>query len=384
MGINRWNILLILFLVTNIALGQEIKLEQAISDLIQKYGGVGVSVAVVKDNCIVYTHSFGYKNREDSMPLQINDMFRIASISKTFVVTAIMQLVEKGKLSLDDDANKFLNFKVQNPKYPEIPITIKMLMCHRSSINDSQKWDNLNRINPMQNADYYKCYSEIVPGTQFIYCNMNYNLLGAIIERVTHERFDKYIRKQIIKPLHLNGSFNKFDLDSSLFVRSYYYNSRKDSLLYIGNVYQPKKEETINYKLGYSTTAYSPPAGMIISAKDLARYMSMHINNGSYGKKQIISFENEIIMREVPALNHTYALSISHYNSIIENEELLGQTGGHHGFHTAMIFHPEKKYGFVVFCNGCKSISIDGHELNFAIIRSLYETFIGSKTNNSN
>lgn len=376
MGIKRWNILLITFLVTNIVLGQEIKLEQAISDLIQKYGGVGVSVAVVKDNSIVYTYAFGYKNREDSVPLQINDMFRIASISKTFVVTAIMQLVEKGKLSLDDDVNKFLNFKVQNPKYPEIPITIKMLMCHRSSINDSQKWDNLNIINPKQNVDYYKCYSESVPGTKFIYCNMNYNLLGAVIEIVSHKRFDKHIKKKLLKPLRIDGSFNKYDLDSSRFVNSYWYNKERDVYIPAGNVYQPFRKETKYYVLGYNTTDYAPPAGMIIRSVDLAKYMMMHMNNGVYGKNRIISKESEDIMHEVPVLNHTYALSISHYNSIIENEELLGQTGGQYGFHTAMIFHPEKKYGFVAFCNGCKSHGTDGHELNFDIIRVLYNYII--------
>lgn len=375
----RWGFSLFLLLICNIVVGQTEDVEREISALMKKYGAVGVSVAVVKDNNVVYTNSFGYKDLRDSIPLQKGDLFRIASITKTFVATAIMQLVEDGKVSLEDDVNRFLRFKVQNPKFPEKTITIKMLMGHRSSINDSQGYKDFGKIIDASRSLSEKCFSNDPPGSAFQYCNLNYNLLGAIIENVTGKRFDKYIEKAILKPLKLQGRFDVLELDSNTFVRSYWYNKISDDFTYVNDTYSLYEKEMDNYILGYSTPFLSAAGGLKISAPELSRYMIMHMNDGYYKKKKIIKRESERLLRQVPFDNHWYALSISHYNNIIlQGEELLGQTGGAHGIHTAMIFHPEKNYGFVVFCNGCKCISsdMDGHELNFDIIRSLYRIVI--------
>ena len=99
---------------------------------------VGLSVAVVKNNKIIYNHSFGYKDLDQRLPLQNDNIFRIASISKSFTSTAIMQLVAKKQISLDQDVSELVGFKIRNPKFPNTIITLKMLLSHRSSINDSE------------------------------------------------------------------------------------------------------------------------------------------------------------------------------------------------------------------------------------------------------
>lgn len=342
----------------------------------RKYDAIGVSVAVVKDSTIVYLQSFGLKDREGSIPLHTDDLFRIASVSKTFIGTAIMQLVEKGKLSLDDDVNNYLDFKITNPRHAEVPITIKMLMCHRSSINDSQGWLSFDKINPDLNPNYTNCYCEYVPGEDYTYSNLNYCLLGAVIEIVSKERFDQYIQNHIMKPLALHGSFNGQDLDSTRFVNPYRHRKQIDSLLLINNVYQPGTRKVKGYELGYSTTIFSPSGGMIITPAELAQYMLMHIYHGHYKNVSIITKQSEQAMREIQTPKRHYALSLKHYANIIPKEKMIGQTGGAHGIHTAMIFNPEKKYGFIVFCNGCKSKSTDGHEMNYEIIKRLYDSII--------
>ena len=373
MEMKKWIILLTLFFAVEAvhAQAQVVSLEDSIKALMREYAAIGVSVAVVRNDSIVYTRAFGYRNREESIPLKPDDLFRIASVSKTFVATAIMQLVERGKLSLDDDVNKHLGFKIQHPKYPDTPITIKMLLCHRSSINDSQGRATFDPINPDTNPDYAKCYCDYAPGEGYTYCNINYSLLGAVIENVSGERFDKYIRQHIMKPLGLQGSFNSKDMDSTRFVSPYIYRKQKDSLFLTKNIYQPAGKIK-KYKKGYSTILFSPAGGMIITPEELARYMVMHINQGRYGKTSVISHQSELAMREVQTRKTSYALSLKHYDYIIPGEHLIGQTGGAHGIHTAMIFHPMKKYGFVVFCNGCKSKSTNGHELNYEIIKELF------------
>lgn len=375
-----------LFLFMALAFSPEVancqtnNIEKDISSTMMKYGCIGMAVAVVKNNTIIYNQSFGNKSREGSIPLGTGDLFRIASVSKTFVATAIMQLVEKRLLSLDDDVNKYLDFNIQNPQYPEIPITIKMLLCHRSSINDTQGWikKSFDNINPTRNPQYNLCYNNYSPGEGYSYCNLNYELLGAVIEKVTKKRFDRYIDDNIVKPLGIKGGFNIEELDSSLFVKSYKFDIDSDSLCYVDYTYKLQNNKLQSYLLGYNTSFFSPASGMIISTGDLAHYMIMHMNYGKIPNSNIhiINEDSEQKMWEVQTKEKQYALSFKHYTWIIKGEDLIGQTGGLFGIHTAMIFHPKKKYGFVIFCNGCNSKAADGHELNFEVIKYLYNRYI--------
>ena len=111
-------------------------LEKELDQLLEKRNSVGLSVAVVKDGEIIYSGAFGKKNLEEDLPLQTSDLFRIASISKSFSATAIMQLVEEGRISLEDDVSNLIGFRVRNPAYPDEVITLEMLLSHRSGISD--------------------------------------------------------------------------------------------------------------------------------------------------------------------------------------------------------------------------------------------------------
>ena len=346
----------------------------------EKYECIGLSVVVVKDNKIVYYDSFGYNpDYSDSTKkrtIKMEDINYIASISKTFISTAIMQLKEKGLLNLDDDVNKYLDFSVRNPYYPDTPITIRMLLTHRSSINKLNwaiTFDHFNLLIPEKNKDYSKCYNNYKPGTDYDYCNYGYAILGAIIEKTTGMRLDNYIDKYIMKPMGLYGGFNIEKLDSNRFVRTYQFVNGQFVKQY--DMYKPDKFLK-GYIMGFSTPALHPADGMIISSYDLAKFMLMHMNDGQYKKgKRIISRESEREMREVPDNNRNYGLALAHY-SFINGIDLIGMTGGARGMHTAMYFNPEEKYGFVVFCNGCNSTSAADGGLNKLVVKELYKTFI--------
>ena len=204
-------------------------LETEIHGIMERYHAIGASVAVVKDNRICYTHTFGYNPDYSDTTLRraipVNGVFMIQSISKTFISTAIMQLAEKRMLNIDDDVNDYLNFRVRNPEYPNTLITIRMLLNHRSSIND-QHYGNLNQIDPEKGKNWKECFNKYRPGTKFKYCNYNYTLLGAIIENVTGRRFFDYIDDNIMKSLGLNASYNLTKIDTSLLVRSYRYDKK--------------------------------------------------------------------------------------------------------------------------------------------------------------
>jgi CubicO group peptidase (beta-lactamase class C family) len=218
---------ILVFITLNISLhgfGQPEKAAAGILEIMQQNPVMGLSVAVVKNNRIIYTRSFGLKDRESNTPLTDDCIFRIASISKSFSAVSIMQLVEAKKLSLDDDISKLVGFKIRNPNYPETVITLRMVMSHRSSINDGQGYFKLDGINPEKNTGWAKCYNDYEPGTTFQYCNLNYNMIGAVIERISGERFDQYVKRYILDPLGLYGGYCVDSLDKSRFASIYEYN----------------------------------------------------------------------------------------------------------------------------------------------------------------
>ena len=122
---------LMLLLISNQLVAQNDpsqKIESAIQQMMQSNPVVGLSVAVVKNNKIIYNHSFGFKDLEQQIPLNNQNIFRIASISKSFTATAMMQLVAKKQVSLDQDVSELIGFKVRNPKFPNKVITLKMIL----------------------------------------------------------------------------------------------------------------------------------------------------------------------------------------------------------------------------------------------------------------
>lgn len=346
--------LLTFILFSVLIFAQPEKAEQQIKQLMQETPVMGLSVVVVKNNKIIYTNAFGLKDAEYNIPLKTNDIFRIASISKSFSATAIIQLVEKKKLKLDDDLSDLIGFKVRNPKFPETVITLKMLLSHTSSLNDSEGYFSLDAINPNKNTNAAKCYNNYEPGKGYQYCNLNFNMVGAIIEKISGERFDKYVPNHILKPLKLYGGYNVNELDQSRFAKLYEYNTDSAKFIYSSAAYTPRKEEIANYTLGYTTPIFSPTGGMKISAPDLAKYMMMHMNYGkAKGSKRIISKTSSQVMQTPVSDKENYGLALWQTGKLIEGETMTGHTGSAYGLYSAMFFEPNKKFGIVVISNGC-------------------------------
>ena len=339
---------------------QTAEAEACIASIMEQTDVVGISVAVVKKNKIIYTHSFGLKNMENNTPLSDENIFRIASISKSFSATSIMQLAEAKKLSLDDDLGDLVGFRVRNPKFPETVITLRMALSHRSSINDSQGYFTLDAINPDKNPDWAKCYSDYAPGTGYRYCNLNYNMIGTIIEKISGERFDQYVKKYILEPLDLYGGYWVDALDSTRFASIYKYQADTGRFIPMPAAYAPRRQEISNYIMGYSTPVFSPTGGMKISATDLARYMMMHMNEGRYKGKRIMSKKSARQMQHSLSEKEGYGLAIGTTERLIPGKTLKGHTGSAYGLYSAMYFHPKEKFGIVVISNGCNPAYSEG------------------------
>ena len=330
----------------------EAEMHRAMRDL----GMVGVSVAVVRDNDIVYNGSFGYCNIQSWTPLSNDNMFRIASISKSFVATAIMTLIDDGKLSLNTPVSEILDFPVANPKFPDVPITIEMMLAHTSSINDSEGYYiSYDCIRPDSNPNWQNCYNDYRPGSGYEYCNLNFNLLGIVIEKLSGERFDHYIEHHILDPLGIEGSFCFNSVDSSRCASLYAW----ESGIF---VHRPEAYRLVpdldNYIPGVSTVRLSPAGGMKITARDLAKYMLMHINYGKspLSSARVMSVQSAKAMQAVHTPGDVkYGLALEQSDEYVPGITLTGHTGGAYGLRSAMFFDPKQKFGFVVICNGAKT-----------------------------
>lgn len=361
--------------------------DSKMEDIMQQRKAVGLSVAVVKDGQIIYNESFGFKSLEDSTLLENDHIFRIASISKSFTTTALMTLVEQDKLCLDTDVSELVGFTVRNPQYPQEVITVKMLLSHTSSINDSQGYFVLDVLNPDKNSDYEKCYNNYSPGSEYEYCNLGFNTIGAIIEKVSNERFDDFVKRTVLDPLQLNANFNVDSLDSDQFVNLYAYTVEEgDSIkkfVHRPDAYLSRAEDiSNNYILGYSTPIFSPTGGMKISSTDLAKYMIMHMNYGYSPilQKRVISEESAKKMQEPIAKmseGNFYGLALRESKTLIPGETMIGHTGSAYGLYSAMFFEPTKGFGIIMITNGCDGEYEDGFlKIQRDVIRELYNVFI--------
>lgn len=331
--------------------------ETELKQMMDSLNVVGLSIAVVKNNTIVYNNSYGVQDLETKKPVTNSTFFRIASISKSFSAVSIMQLVEAGKVTLDTDVNDVLNFKVRNPKFPDTPITVEMLLDHTSSLNDSEGyWENLDCITPGKNENYTKAYNDYKPGTKYEYCNLNFSLLGSIIERLSGERFDQYVANHIVAPLGLQASFNINDIPAKQIAKLYSWDGTKYEEQ---NAYRPITGLE-NYKLTESSVTFSPAGGMKISARNLAKYMLMHMNYGKspLRKARIISTNSSKLMQVDHTPGYHYGLALEQTDEYTPGDVLVGHTGGAYGLRSAMFFNPEKKYGLVMICSGCNNPTI--------------------------
>lgn len=355
------------------------RVEAEISAIMQQYQAIGASVAVVKAGEIVYNHSFGMKDTAKNELLDNDDIFRIASISKSFVATGIMQLVDAGKLALDDEVSTLIGFPVRNPDFPDSAITLRMILSHRSSISDKNGYFTLDALNPDKNPGWAKAYNDYAPGTDYQYCNLNFNLAGAILEKYSGERFDRYIHRHILDPLELYGGYNVDELDSNRFVTLYEYGGDAKRFVASPEAYRSRAEALKDYVTGYSTPVFSPTGGMKMSVKDLARYMIMHMNYGKSNGVRILSEASSRTMQTILTPKSGYGMALRTIDNLIPGKAMTGHEGIAYGLYSAMYFQPQEHFGIVVITNGCNTGFSHGDVINdflMAIYNSLYRNFI--------
>ncbi|MFN5621078.1 MAG: serine hydrolase [Flavobacteriales bacterium] len=360
----------------------------SLGDIQDEYDLAGGAVVLFCEDSLLLSEPFGSAHFEAGIAVTDQTKFRIASISKTITAIAFMQLVDAGLCSLDDDISVLLGYTVRNPNHPDTPITPHMLLSHTSTIIDGGNYDSFlsqtytalnvpsleELVSPAGTAYSDALFNNTSPGTYFNYSNLNFGLLGTVIEAVSNERFDVYCTQHILDPLGIDASFRIADLDNLQQLAALYRKQNGQWVIQADDFQDgfPNESYLENYLPGTNALRFAPQGGLRISAVDLATVFRLFLNEGTLNGIAVLSPESSALMMSDSWTyngnngNHYYGLFRSwglgmHRLTNTVNQDvvltgsdfMIGHPGEAYGLVSDAYIDPERKVGLVFITNGC-------------------------------
>lgn len=342
------------------------QLDDLITRKMGQAGIVGLGAAIVLNKQVVWKKGYGFADKELALAFTPNTVMNIGSISKTVTGVAIMRAAQEGKLSLNEDINTYLPFKVSNPNFPNEPITLRQLATHTSGITD--RWsvyeatyhyggdsredlgEFLRSYFTPQGRNYVReNFLNVKAGTHREYSNIGAGLAGYIVERATGEKLSAYTKRRIFAPLKMDNTAWLLS-DISL---------ERHSKLYIS-----QNGVSVPIQL-YGITTY-PDGGVRTSVADLSKLFVALLNNGEYQGVRILDQTSvqEMLRFHYTAANKPDNVSLNKKNSGIFWQTMfdvtkMGHGGSDPGIKTEMLSDLSGKIGVILFTN----TSLSEHEM---------------------
>jgi len=349
----------------------------------------GVAAGIIKDGKVVWSKGYGWADIEKKIPMSPDKVQNIASISKTFTATAVMQLWEKGLFKLDDDVNDYLPFAIRHPRYPEETITFRQLLSHRSAIKDGPAYDESYACgDPTLSLEtWLKEY--LTPGGQYYdekenfhswkpgeegeipaepraYTNVGFGLLGYLVERISGEPFDEYTKAHIFEPLAMQESawfIRDINIENHSIPYTYVPESAKPEegltaaslpatypkriLLTLLDKDRPLNKGSFRPHCLYSFPNY--PDGLVrTSLNQQIRYLTAYLNNGIYEGRRILKDETVKLMLSDQHFGRGLCWNSYDFD---QKGRLWGHGGNDPGVNTLMLFRQTDQVGVIVFTN---------------------------------
>jgi CubicO group peptidase (beta-lactamase class C family) len=327
---------------------------------LQKYHIPGMVVAIVHDSNVVLAKGYGYADVERKIPFDPDStVIRIASVSKLFTGTAVMQLVDRGMLDMHQDINTYLTrFKVEN--WPGKPITLSHLLTHTAGFDDrsigKSAWTQERQI-PLGDYLATRLPRRICPpGEVYTYSNISNALAGFVVEEVAHEDYAAYVRHDILEPLGMNKSD---------------YRLRPDLQPLLAQCYS---HEGAGFRHNPFDFINDYPGGQMLSTgRDMTKFMIAHLQLGRYAGKRILSEESATAMHTVQFTHNKNLEHPAGYSFGIvpaRSQTVLMHDGGYTGVGARLCLSPDSRIGFFVACN-----IMDGALLDL-VSREILDRFI--------
>jgi CubicO group peptidase (beta-lactamase class C family) len=329
---------------------------------LQRSDVAGAVVAVVKDGNILLQKGYGFADVAERKPVDPErTLFRAGSVSKLFGWTAVMQLVEQGKLDLDADINTYLDFKV--PPRDGKPISLRHLMTHTSGFDETVR--GLIMSNPKDLQSLGETVKRWVPprvtdaGSTPAYSNYGATLAAYIVERVSGEAFDDYVERHIFTPLEMTHSSFRQPLPEAL---------------------QPLMSKGYKVASGeakpFEIISVAPAGSLSSSGGDMARFMIAHLQKGAFGSGRILQEATAVKMHGTPsaaAIPPLHRMLLGFYENDVNGHRVITHAGDTQWFHSELSLFPDDGVGLYV------SVNSGGKEGAGGAIRAMFLRQFGDR-----
>jgi CubicO group peptidase (beta-lactamase class C family) len=312
----------------------------------------GVTLSVVDAGQVLFEKGYGYSDVARQVPVDPDRTeFVLGSLSKTFTWTAVMQLVEQGKLDLDTDVNKYLDFTI--PATYSQKITLNNLMAHNAGFEESR----YQQMKPMGEApealgQWVKTHVPArirPPGQYSAYANYNAALAGYIVERASGMTFDDYVEKNILTPLGMEHTTSRQPVPDPLA------GDTTQMYTYVGGTYQPQPS--------YDVTLNAAPAGSFRStAGDMGRFMLAHLDDGQYAGKAMLRPATAQLMHSRSFTHDPRVNGMAHgfWEMDMNGQRVIGHAGSHFICNSLLMLLPERGLGVFIAANSQGSMDFLG------------------------
>jgi CubicO group peptidase (beta-lactamase class C family) len=323
-------------------------LQPEIENFISHQGVAGLAIGIVKDDHLVYANGFGLKTLDrKGDPVTPESLFHVASITKTFVATSVMQLVEQGKVDLDATVVGYLPcFRMADDRYKQI--TIRHLLTHTSGIPDvvDYEWDK-PQYDPGALERYVRSLSRLdllfPPGTQFEYSNNGYEVLGDLIAKVSGEPFEDYVQRHILTPLRMTKSTLLLE-------------QADPKLMTNGHILNAAGEPSVSKVFPYNR-AHTPSSNLESNVLDMVRWSIANLNGGELDGKRILQRSTLETMFRPAFKSSDRVTGIGWVLGEYHGHSTVSYSGGDTGFASNLVLIPDLKIAVIVLSN-CNYISI--------------------------
>ena len=319
----------------------------------------GLVVSVVKDGQVLIEKGYGLADVRAKVPMSAGTVLRVASLSKAFTATAVMQLVEQGKLDLDKDVNAYLDFTI--PAAFGKPITLRNLLTHTSGFEETSY---KHYRPPLSLHDHMAMVPDRIfpPGEVPAYSNYGLNLAGYIVSRVSGESIDDYIERHILQPLGMEHSAFRLTLPDSL--RSL--EAKSYALASTGEPYDPER-------IAEMMPAQAPASGLATTAHDMTRFMLAHLGQGTpILAPTTLALMHESLFIPIPG---TQPIALGLWRGDYNGHKAIGHPGDGEGQHAEMRVLPELGVGVFSAVNSDGAVP-HGFPLGMALRQQLFEAFM--------
>jgi CubicO group peptidase (beta-lactamase class C family) len=320
------------------------------------YHIAGATVAVVNDGALFFVKGYGYADHKERIPvIAEKSLFRIASISKLFVWTAVMQLVEHGKLDLNTDINTYLTqFKIPNT-YDQ-PVTLTHLMTHTAGFEDyviRLFMKNADRLLPLGDILAQELPARVRrPGDIASYSNHGTAIAAYIVEQISGKPWDDYVEENILRPLGMARTTFRQPVPEKLAAN-------------LSKGYTYSKGEF--QEQAFVFVPLAPVASASTTATDMSNFMIAHLNQGRFGESRILDTKtaqqmHSALFHHAPEVN---PMAHGFYDMSRNGQSVIGHGGNLFFFHSLLALLPEHKVGLFISYNtqGGRKAATEAYEL---------------------